>query len=157
MSAFVVDDACMTNVVRAICYASKWSALTEMFDGQPTRHADSATKIGRRLFALNIEAVMQRYPDCRAQPNDLPGPCDDKGNSIAHEIAAAFTCEVPAAESVTVDELCACVKSMHCLQYQCSEGNVPETRLYKALNRAIGRVCEHIVSNLPAYERAPWG
>ena len=156
MSAFVVDDDCMTRVVQAICSMGDYSPLVNLMDGTPTRQADSATKIGRRLFEMNIEAVTQRYPDCKADPSGLPGPVDDQGKSIAHDLAAMFSCITPQGKLDTA-ELIVALKSMECLAYQCMEGNVPETDLYKALNEAIGKVAIEIVHRMPAYQLAPWG
>jgi hypothetical protein len=48
------------------------------------------------------------------------------------------------------------LKAMHCLRYQCSEGNVPKMRFYRFLNRLIRLLESHIVHQLPEYERAEW-
>jgi hypothetical protein len=49
------------------------------------------------------------------------------------------------------------LKSMQCLQYQCSEGDVPKLPMYKCLNRLIGVLESHIISELPEYNQATWG
>ena len=46
---------------------------------------------------------------------------------------------------------------MSCLLYQCSEGKVPNRRLYDELNRAAGELAQAIVQDLPEYEKASWG
>lgn len=49
------------------------------------------------------------------------------------------------------------VKQLQCLLYQCSEGDVPDSPLFQAMQKLSGDLCESIVRRLPAYERAPWG
>ena len=46
---------------------------------------------------------------------------------------------------------------MCCLLYQCSEGNVPNGRLFNELNRAAGELAQAIVQDLPEYDQASWG
>jgi hypothetical protein len=45
---------------------------------------------------------------------------------------------------------------MHCLRYQCSEGDVPKKSLYRWLSRAIHHYESKIVSELQEYEDAKW-
>ena len=54
------------------------------------------------------------------------------------------------------DELIRIYKAMNCLSYQCSEGNVPESPLFKQLEAAIGAVACRVVDLLPEYEKAAW-
>lgn len=74
MSAFIVTGETMARAVQGIC------AVIETFHGIGTASSDAPGRIGRLLYSMNIEAVTQRYPDCDATPQDLPGPCDDAGN-----------------------------------------------------------------------------
>lgn len=48
------------------------------------------------------------------------------------------------------------LKSMECLRYQASEGDVPETRCFKFLSELIDVLRNWIISNLPEYEEAKW-
>lgn len=156
MSAFVVSAACMDRCVNAICAETKWGGhLVRMFGDVFTDAPDARTRIGRALFAMNVEAVMQRYYDCRDNPDDMPGPCDDDGKSLALKLRDNFRSDrVP---PLTRAHWCQALKSLHCLQYQCSEGNVPETDLFDELSRVIGKVAGVIAEMLPEYEAAEWG
>jgi len=51
---------------------------------------------------------------------------------------------------------CTVLKAMRCLRYQCAEGNVPESDLFKKLDEAINRLAIEIVDALPEYESAEW-
>jgi hypothetical protein len=166
MSAFVVSIECMERAVRAICTRDVHGQIVPSFDGIMTDGSmmpddtSAPTEIGRRLFALNIEAVQQRYPDTIENSDDLPGPCDDEGKSTALADAAAFKVAQFKYEprEPSLDVLVDGFKAMQCVHYQCAEGDIPEkSALYAELARAIGKVAERIVSRLPAYDAAQWG
>jgi hypothetical protein len=101
---------------------------------------DNADKFGGDLIKLNMEALRQRY-------NEKPMPFTYKHRE--HDDA---------------DPILAQCKAMHCLTYQCAEGNVPETPLYKLLAEVEEylnqRVCKKYrvkrYSNIKAYHPLPW-
>jgi len=155
MSAFVVSDETMCRAVRALCSMGEYAAIIERVADIQTRRADSATQIGRELFAMNIAAVQARYPDTRANPAGMPGPVNDNGDSIAPELAASFTCVTPQGR-LPFEELVSGYKALSCLIYQCSEGDIPETELFKELQRAQAYVGDAIIVQLPQYQAAPW-
>ncbi len=47
--------------------------------------------------------------------------------------------------------------SLRCWMYQCSEGSVPETRLFKLMSAVSDSMAHSIVDRLPEVQRAPWG
>ena len=49
------------------------------------------------------------------------------------------------------------LKAIRCLIYQCSEGKVPDSKLYKELEVMSGRLANVIVQNTHEYDGAPWG
>lgn len=153
MSAFVVGSETMDRCVRAICAKDQYGQVVPQFAGLYTSEAKNRTEIGRRLFTLNVEAVMQRYPGCKDKPADMPGPT---APIPAAKLPARYTYEGSAIPAST-RELPALVKALQCLRYQCNEGDVDKSPLYAELAAAIAALCEHIVEALPAYEGAPWG
>ena len=130
MSAFVVSSQTMHNAVAGIYDRDGGLA--------------AATVLGRKLFAMNYEAVMQRYPDCT--PDNMHGPCDqsDIGQDYRYNPTFASACKVVQ------------YKAASCLSYQCAEGDVPDSDQYKDLDRAINAMAHDIVSSLPAYRKAKW-
>ena len=117
MSAFIVSNA---TIHRAV-WGMKYAKLTGAYDKE----------LGQKLYALNAEAVQQRYGDDFAERvNFTPEP------GVVSKISA--------------------VKALHCLRYQCSEGNVPSKKLFKMLSRAIEILSEDIVCNLPEWNSVPW-
>lgn len=115
MSAFIVSNS---TIHRALC-GMTYAKLTDAYD----------PALGQRLYALNAEAIQQRYGD-EQRVNFAP-------------------------ERGEVSKISA-VKALHCLRYQCSEGNVPSKKLYKMISRAIEILSEDIVCNLPEWNTAPW-
>ena len=49
------------------------------------------------------------------------------------------------------------LKTMDWYLYQCSEGNVPESALYKAVQSIRSTLANWIISNTPAFNAAKWG
>jgi hypothetical protein len=150
MSAFVVDTGTMNRCVRTLCAKGRYGQVIRNFAGIATDAPNAATEIGRRLFTLNIEAVTQRYPDCEDKPEDLPGTDGCASYPATYRYRGS---RIPP----TSREMVAGIKALQCLRYQCSEGNVPETPLYREMVTTIGELCENIVETMPEYEAAPWG
>lgn len=48
-------------------------------------------------------------------------------------------------------------KLLQCYTYQCAEGNVPETALYKAIETMEHDLADSIVRAMPEYEATNWG
>ena len=151
MSAFVVDRKCMDRCVRTLTARGRYGQILRSFGGIDTAAAGAATEIGRRLFTLNVEAVMQRYPDTQDDPSRLPG------DNMAPRHTSRYQAPQRGPSMLTRAELVDGAKALHCLVYQCAEGNVPESDLFRELEAAIGKICAQIVSNLPEYEAAAWG
>jgi len=49
------------------------------------------------------------------------------------------------------------IKSLQCWKYQCSEGDIPETKLYQFFEEVEHHLALKIVINLPEYDKATWG
>lgn len=128
MSAYVVSENTMHRVVRAIEKNRQW------FAGVPVSSATtrSADAIGAALFAMNIDAVRQRYPR-DPEPESFAYRYENHVNSAVVEF-----------------------KAIQCLLYQCSEGNVPETPLYRELESVALTVASKIIHSLPEYDAADW-
>jgi hypothetical protein len=148
MSAFVIGADTMHRVVRLIvrggCAANFAGHGTDL---GPARNADL---IGRALFAMNIEAVTQRYPECKDHPEIMPGWTGCEAMPTTYTFNDNWT---PLGRKERIIDY----KAAKCLRYQCSEGNVPETALYRELEALLAANAEEIVTNLPEYEAASWG
>jgi hypothetical protein len=155
MSAFVIDPETMDKVVSTLTAKGQWGYVLRRVGDTFTDAPDAATKIGRQLYAMNLDAVMERYPDTHDNPKDMPGPVDAKGRSTAARLPTTYKAKLR--NPVTQADWVAGFKAISCLSYQCSEGDVPKTELFKELELAEGMIAARIVQNLPEYEKAPWG
>lgn len=126
MSAYFVSRQTVHDAVTA------WTWVFQ----QPRSQAQ-LDQIGRQLWAMNAEAIRQRYPS-------VIGTDEERDMTGA---AAAYAYRHP--RNLTPAQM---AKSAHCLRYQCSEGNVPETfPTYRYLDQA----CE-AMGNPPGYDAAAW-
>jgi hypothetical protein len=153
MSAFVIDTATMHRVIRGLFGRNRWGQLVARFDGEYTmpgeRVSADPTAVGRKLFAMNVDAVRQRYPS--DTPDELPGPCD--GHALPDDYTAPSR---GLGRPMTTADMVDAYKAINCLLYQCSEGNVPDSPLYLELERAAGELAGAIVRGMPEYEAAGW-
>ena len=136
MSAFVVEDRTINEIVGIL-----WSDLDfegecgEILTGAQVEPSDPDPELlAKTMFTLNVDAVNQRYGPNQAKESR---PLDFKWHwEKPSEIQA--------------------LKSLHCFLYQCAEGDVPETRLYQALENFSHRLASRIISKLPEYDKARW-
>jgi hypothetical protein len=133
MSAFLVSNETMQRAVEAIFVAE--AGYGDVVEVNPK----AATELGQQLFEINQAALAARYGD-----NDEPPKFVGKG----------FTARIKAgpAQVLNVQRL----KSLQCLTYQCAEGDVPETALFKRAEAAEGKLAQKIVAQTPEYEKAAW-
>ena len=140
MSAYVCDDQTINALFAHLSLADFRDLAVAAF-GPDDGPLPPDAVLGAALRDLNVRAVLQRYPDCSLERGDLPGPSP----LLPYRYAPLLVEPVQA------------LKALRCLLYQCSEGDVPETPLYKALDDLSNRWALEIVSKLPAYDAARWG
>jgi len=158
MSAFVVGDDVMTHAVRVMVCKSRdgfYNGLVRFTD-ELINDSKSIDRIGQRLFAMNVDAVTQRYPDLKANPANMPGPCDAKGKSKAGWLAKHWKYDGDFSP-MNLTEMLVGYKAVSCILYQCGEGTVPDSALYQELDAFLSSLARAIVNTLPGYEALPWG
>lgn len=136
MSAFVVDDSTIDRIVSFLGHHDH-DYLARIFQPLGYDPAGDPEAFAQALFDMNCEAVDQRYADKPARTEFHPGPYRHQTNFNCAPIGI--------------------LKAAGCLRYQCSEGDVPDTPLFKALDDFIGALAYHVVCGLPEYENAVWG
>lgn len=136
MSAFVVDDSTIDRIVTFFGQHDH-DYLARIFQPLGYDPALEPEAFAQALFDMNCEAVDQRYEDKPARAEFRPTPYRHQTNPNYTDIQI--------------------FKSARCLRYQCSEGDIPETPLFKALDDFIGALAYHVVCQLPEYEKARWG
>ena len=129
MSAFLVTEKTLYNCMKAITKA-QYSALYKDIDGSQKKFKI----IFMALNSLNSLALKVRY-------NEEPSP-GYKFCSIKY--TEASSCKIQL------------LKSLNCFIYQCSEGSVIKTGLYKKLLEVKSDLQDLIIRDLPEYEKAVW-
>lgn len=94
----------------------------------PENHANA---LGALLWAMNRDAVAQRYAE-EEEPAET-------FRFRRHVYTPAET-----------------LKAAHCLRYQCAEGTVPESALYRQLDRLCNGLDSIELRRTAEYEDAPW-
>jgi hypothetical protein len=140
MSAFMVEDTTINIVVNWL-----WRELDQFYSipnklkelGFDTTKPGWVRKLGKAMFQLNIDGVDARYGSGEAA----------KFRKLDYEYQLA-----PPAPLAQV------LKSLQCWLYQCNEGDVPETELYKLFDDDIRLFLMNIIiAASPEYRRAEWG
>ena len=150
MSAFVVEDKTINRVVdwlhadslgrrKAAKYALNGTGRHELtYDLTATGEAE---RLAVDMFNLNVAGVNARYGPNEAQKFR---PLDFKFElgGFAGDSAIANACRA--------------LKSLQCWQYQCSEGDIPDTPLFKMFNEVEHAIADWIIGTMPEYEQADW-
>ena len=134
MSSWIVNDSVINSVIELI-------QESDNFDNLKTKlvnlkfYGDSWKidwkKFGQALLDMNYEAVNQRY-------NEKEKASKFKLKSTDFDIYQK-------------------IKNLHCLHYQCMEGNIPETNLFKFIEELDYIIESSIISSNQLYEKAKWG
>jgi len=135
MSSFVVSDKTIANCVAAAAQvaADLWGSATDLqvMRRMLSSRGGGTTALGNALLRMNVRAVSRRYDESasvkRRPQRPLPSTCPYQLH-----------------------------KSLHCLAYQCSEGDIPGTKLYQELNELIHLHAGMIVRDDPRYDAAEW-
>lgn len=112
-----------------------------LFEKQSRRKPLELEVLGRELWWMNVEALEQRY-----------GNTDEEKAEYLKRISA-YRYRTGSMLMVRDIQL---IKAAHCLQYQCSEGKVPEWDLFKELEKVVSKAEEDFIAALPGYAAADW-
>jgi len=127
VSAFIVSKKTIDVIVTYLYHKEDLKVITNYY---PTFNLESENHLGQQLLNLNTKAVDRRYNE--RNPVEL------------YQYHPEFAGKVQV------------YKSLRCLLYQCSEGNIPETKLFQDLDRYAYRMARVIIGDLPEYEKAAW-
>lgn len=140
MSAYIVEDETINKIVEGIRHAVKYGDGFKSLQLQPgfihKAGAADYQSFGELLFTMNVEAIEQRYGKGEAESFR---PLDYEYHCVYPPTAIRF------------------YRVLSCYLYQCLEGNVPETPLYKIMYDVQVQLAMLIVQSLPEYDKIPWG
>ena len=137
MSAFLVSMLSINRIVATLSAplrADRYSYVTKLFAeaGIDTATTGWEEKLAKAMFALNQKSLHQRYGD----------PAEER----------FIYRRVP-----SLANLYQVLKSVDCWLYQCTEGTVPQSKLYQFFKTAVRMwLLEIIVYRTPEYEQAQW-
>ena len=137
MSAFIISNQTMLDIINGLYWTHDfkrqsfiYSALKEVLGCELEKDEDY-TKLASELFKLNAEAVNHRYND-NAEAVIFEWNSNDRPNIYQF------------------------LKSVECLIYQCSEGDTPNTDLYKWLVKLSDSIKDFIIKDADDYKKARW-
>lgn len=134
MSAFVVGPETIDRIITHLaCNQRAVSMRDDLIAAAKVSPANWTQELGAALWSMNVRAVNCRY--CRYSQR------------MRTPVYAPQTVLAPPMQVL---------KSMSCLQYQCDEGNVPNSKLYQALERAKGALAFDIAADTKEWAAARW-
>lgn len=142
MSAFLVDTKTMDKVVNLIDALSPRGrklgtlAVPNLSAANDDDRDAALQRVGEALYVLNGQALRQRYGN--SEGNTLPSYRHHPALISGHKTMIAH------------------YKALRCLLYQCAEGDVPSSPIYKALEAVACEAAECIVHELPEFKHAAW-
>jgi len=134
MSAFIVSDDCIRHIIYNLFWNHDFKNRYTILDRHNIKSVEDFDKLAVDFYKMNVEAVKQRYNE-KDGFFGIPEKINWDGGEL-NEFQG--------------------LKSMECLLYQCTEGNVPETELYAFLKELIELWKGYIISKMPEYEKAEW-
>ena len=140
MSSYIVDNETINKVVSYL-YAKAQGGDTSCVSLGLVKMGFDLTdplyteRLANAMFDLNVYAVKERYGEAEGEGFPLP----------------AFIYVFTPATQIEV------IKALECWRYQCTEGDIPESHLYKAMAQTHCLLCADYIHQLDEYEAAPWG
>lgn len=136
MSAYIVDDICIRRILQAFERAEYRREGVYAGLRPPVPIVNRRQEVAAELLKMNAAAVNQRYPD-KTSPGHTPKFVDSGA------LADLTDWQV--------------LKSLDCFLYQCGEGDIQESDLYKSVKRFRDGLERALVRSLPQYDEADWG
>lgn len=139
MSAYIVENETINKIVTQLVMENENKFLKKYIKESINYNIDIGSDIvdfRKALLKMNIAAVEQRYKN---------EEINKEGYLTDYYFKPVICSKIEA------------VKAADCLHYQCSEGNIPATRLYKTLTKIISVWNKEVVAELPEYKAAVWG
>ena len=135
MSSYVLSPYQINLIVGAI------TSSPSPIDGKPyvpyfLKILGSPDYIGKLLYNMNMDAVAYRYPDL--DYDDLPGEFIVR-EDYRYEPSVFVTWSLRAWLRI--------YEVLKLYLYQCNEGHIPETALYKAVEKFYNNLAHYLINN----------
>lgn len=123
----------MKNIIYNLYWNHEFKKGFSILDNNGYFKEEDFDRLAKELWDMNRKAVNYRY-----------------GDKDTKDYSEGFNWENGKLNKFQ------CLKSMNCLSYQCSEGNVPKTKLYQFLEKLIGLWGSFIINDLSEYKETRW-
>jgi len=134
MSSFIVADSSINSIASFLYRDLDADHIKRKL---ATLNIALQDELGEEMYRLNLAAVDVRYGDYSA---GAMGAC----SKVDYTFAPVCAGKVPV------------IKALACWLYQCSEGQVPETELYKIMRQYQGELAMSIIRESPEWAAAEW-
>ena len=137
IATFLVDEAEFNHlsIVDRSLKKIFFPLAAQNVNGHILLDEDARNELSRDLLSMNQGALRARYGE------QYPAFGDSSDIEFRY----------------TTDTLFQVLKSINFYLYQCSEGAVPASQLFQALERVKHLIEAQIINQLPGYEAAVWG
>lgn len=136
MSAWLVDDSTINCIVNYLApeHRGYFSGIfgSLKIDQTDLEHLEF---LGACMHGMNLLSVQERYQARAVEHFDMKSPY-------------GFVMEKTTAMQT--------LKHLQCFLYQCNEGKLDETPLFRGLEKAYHILAEIIISGTPEYQAAKW-
>ena len=138
MSAFLVGDPTINHIADMMVYGPVSQYISPILP-----HLEQK-ECANRLKILNLESLNQRYGD----------NWDDVDAEVSDERFDKYPIRIM--NKTPAPSLIQSLKHVQCYLYQCNEGNVPDSPLYKDVEKLQNGLIWEIISNMKEYNEATW-
>jgi len=148
MSSFMCEDKTVNRIISFLVYdkigkeahkiIKKVTGIDLEIKGSDEIYEAQVNLFGVKLRDLNIKALNERYGDNIEELNEqYPFNGFD------------WKAETPSRMQM--------LKSLGCFTYQCNEGNIDKTAIFKMLRQIELSLAYDIITDAPEYDEAEWG
>ena len=138
MRAFLVGDPTINHIADMMVYGPVSQYISPILP-----HLEQK-ECANRLKILNLESLNQRYGD----------NWDDVDAEVSDERFDKYPIRIM--NNTPAPSLIQSLKHVQCYLYQCNEGNVPDSSLYKDVEKLQNGLIWEIISNMKEYNEATW-
>jgi len=138
MSAFLVGDPTINHIADMMVYGPVSQYISPILP-----HLEQK-ECANRLKILNLESLNQRYGD----------NWDDVDAEVSDERFDKYPIRIM--NNTPAPSLIQSLKHVQCYLFQCNEGNVPDSSLYKDVEKLQNGLIWEIISNMKEYNQATW-
>ena len=153
VSKLLVEDKTINLITDLFCYGYKQN-LKASEPIEPKQTGGWSSKLAIELKRMNLKALEARYPTNWQELTEHQGIKQIDIEMEDGEILPGFVVfddQHPYGETLPQK-----LKHVQCFLYQCNEGDISETPLFKAVQRLEAEMKNVIINELASYQEATW-